>query len=275
MMQRYDIGEFDVIVQGGGPQGMFEAVRQRQRGQRVLLIESRSCLLWQVARAKQSEPVIAEDFTDAVRHSFLNQLEAYNAIRGGRLDPGFAEIAADQWLLSEGVQVLFMAKLLHSDQGIATIALKGKTGQAAAQRIIDCRESVNSGFRIDGHRHPFSIWTLTLQNVPLRQQEHLELAVCNRSIKARLRQGFYASDTMADIAFPNDHASGMPIEIVFGQELASIVEAIRGHREEWSKAILIHLADEAWIPEGQDRLVHATPDPFWQHISDQFTALFR
>jgi hypothetical protein len=276
MMHLYDVGEFEVMVQGGGPAGILEAVRQRKLGKKVLLIESRSCLIWQVARAKQGDISMEEDSVDPVLASFLNKLEEYKALRGGRLEPSYTEIAADQWLLSEDVSVLFQAKLLRSGAGEALLALKGMKGVVRVKQVIDCRESINSGYRIDSRRYPFSIWTLTLQNVRIDNETYLELDVGGKRVPVRLRHSYHPSDTMADIAYPNDTMDQAPVELLFASAITSIVDAIRSHREEWSKAIMIYMGDEPWIPEQQEQqqLQYLDADPFWSSVTKQFNELF-
>jgi hypothetical protein len=275
MSKLYDVGQYDVLIQGGGPSGILEAVRQRKLGKRVLLIEGRSGLLWQVARARQGELTAVDNKNDPTTTLLLDFLKEFQAIRAGKLESSYSEIAADQWLISHDVQVLFQAKLLQTDGDIATIALKGKVGTTKVHEVIDMRELVNSGHNIDCTKHPYSIWTLTLLNVPIDQDVYSELDIQGRKLQIRLRSSYHPSDTMVDIAFSNSEASQSPIELLFANDIPTIVTSIRTQRAEWSEAKMISMCDEPWIPEQQDPFRDTSGQKFWRHATNQFNSLFR
>ncbi|MDF2725166.1 MAG: hypothetical protein K0Q59_4841, partial [Paenibacillus sp.] len=102
----------------------------------------------------------------------------------------------------------------------------------------------------------------------------LELAVPGASVSVRLRSGFYPGDTIVDIAFPTQLNERAPIELAFAGSIEAIAKQIRASREAWSRATMVYMCDEPWIPECQEQFCDVSGDRLWEQVSQQFALLF-
>ena len=156
------LGEFDLVVIGGGPAGIAASVAASRRGKKVLLIERYGFLggmgtaggvtnfagLYGKRNGKMQPLVhgIVDELLD--RMNALNGLNQPQDGMGGRIrvrsyDVSAYKCAADQLLQQAGVQILFHAvfsNVLMDANRIDAILIETKSGRLAvrAPYFIDC-----------------------------------------------------------------------------------------------------------------------------------------
>lgn len=155
-------GEFDVVVIGGGPAGLAASVSAARHGARTLLVERYGFLggmgtaggvtnfaglygrkngeMQQVVHGVVNELL---ERMDALGGLNLPQDGMLGRIRVRSYDVSAYKCAADQLLLSAGVQLLFhawAAAVVMDVPAIAALVVETKSGRQAirAQRFIDC-----------------------------------------------------------------------------------------------------------------------------------------
>lgn len=155
-------GEFDVVVIGGGPAGLAASVSAARHGARTLLVERYGFLggmgtaggvtnfagLYGRKNGEMQQVVhgVADDLLariDALGGLNQPQDGMLGRIRVRSYDVSAYKCAADQLLLSAGVQLLFhawAAAVVMDGPAIAALVVETKSGRQAirAQRFIDC-----------------------------------------------------------------------------------------------------------------------------------------
>jgi hypothetical protein len=156
------VGEFNVIVLGGGPAGITAAVAAARAGQTVLLIERYGFLggMGTAAGVTNFCGLYANIFGDirqvvhGVADDFLTGIEKLGGLNAPHLifkktfgrayDTSAFKIAADDLLLSAGVEIIFHALavgvVMTDTKTIRGIVLETKSGRgiALANVFIDC-----------------------------------------------------------------------------------------------------------------------------------------
>jgi len=155
-------GEFDVVVIGGGPAGLAASVSAARRGARTLLVERYGFLggmgtaggvtnfagLYGRKNGEMQQVVhgVVDDLLERINAlGGLNQPQdgMQGRIRVRSYDVSAYKCAADQLLLSAGVQLLFhawAAAVVMDGPAIAALVVETKSGRQAirAHRFIDC-----------------------------------------------------------------------------------------------------------------------------------------
>lgn len=155
-------GEFDVVVIGGGPAGLAASVSAARHGARTLLVERYGFLggmgtaggvtnfagLYGRKNGEMQQVVhgVVDDLLariDALGGLNQPQDGMQGRIRVRSYDVSAYKCAADQLLLSAGVNILFhawAAAVLMNGPTIAALVVETKSGRQAirAQRFIDC-----------------------------------------------------------------------------------------------------------------------------------------
>ncbi len=155
-------GEFDVVVIGGGPAGLAASVSAARHGARTLLVERYGFLggmgtaggvtnfagLYGRKNGEMRQVVhgVVDDLLERIDAlGGLNQPQdgMLGRIRVRSYDVSAYKCAADQLLLSSGVQLLFhawAAAVVMDGPSIAALVVETKSGRQAirAQRFIDC-----------------------------------------------------------------------------------------------------------------------------------------
>jgi hypothetical protein len=157
------LGEYDVVVLGGGPAGIAAAATAAQGGQRTLLVEhygflggmgtaagvTNFCGLHANVHGRIVQVVhgVADDLLARMRA--LGGLNEPHLLFKGKLaaqayDNAAFKVAADALVLASGAQVLFHASavgvLMHSPRQIGALLVETKSGRHAivARTFIDC-----------------------------------------------------------------------------------------------------------------------------------------
>lgn len=155
-------GEFDVVVIGGGPAGLAASVSAARRGARTLLVERYGFLggmgtaggVTNFAGLYGRKDGEMQQVVHGVVDDLLARVEALGGLNQpqdgmqGRIrvrsyDVSAYKCAADQLLLSAGVQLLFhawAAAVVMDGAAIAALVVETKSGRQAirAHRFIDC-----------------------------------------------------------------------------------------------------------------------------------------
>jgi hypothetical protein len=156
------LGEYDVVVIGGGPAGLAAAASASQRGARTLLVESYGFLggmgtaggVTNFAGLYGRHQGEMRQLVHGVVDNLLSRLEALGGLNKpqdgmqGRIrvrsyDTSSYKCAADQWMLAVGVNLLFHARasgVVMDGARIAALVVETKSGRQAirANTFIDC-----------------------------------------------------------------------------------------------------------------------------------------
>jgi hypothetical protein len=156
------VGEFDVIVLGGGPAGIAAAVAAARAGQTVLLIErygflggmgtaagvTNFCGLYANVYGEIQQVVhgVADDLLAGIeKRGGLNAPHLiFKKTFGRAYDTSAFKVAADELLLSAGVEIIFHALavgvIMKDAETIRGIILETKSGRGIvlASMFIDC-----------------------------------------------------------------------------------------------------------------------------------------
>ena len=155
-------GEFDVVVIGGGPAGLAASVSAARRGARTLLVERYGFLggmgtaggVTNFAGLYGRKDGEMQQLVHGVVDDLLARIDALGGLNqpqdgmAGRIrvrsyDVSAYKCAADQLLLSAGVQLLFhawAAAVVMQGSAIEALVVETKSGRQAirARRFIDC-----------------------------------------------------------------------------------------------------------------------------------------
>ena len=156
------LGEYDVVVIGGGPAGLAAAGSASKRGARTLLVESYGFLggmgtaggVTNFAGLYGRHEGEMKQLVHGVVDDLLSRLEALGGLNKpqdgmqGRIrvrsyDTSAYKCAADQWMLATGVNLLFHARacaVVMDGARIDALVVETKSGRQAirANTFIDC-----------------------------------------------------------------------------------------------------------------------------------------
>lgn len=157
------LGEYDVVVLGGGPAGMAAAVAAARSGMKTLMVErygylggtltaagvSTFCGLHAIVHGEARQVVrgVADDLLERIER--LDGLRSPHYSLGGRVmaqayDIAAFKSAADELLEASGVRLLFHAlavgAIMRTEREIEALLVETKSGRAAigGRMFIDC-----------------------------------------------------------------------------------------------------------------------------------------
>lgn len=266
-----DLGAFDVAVQGGGIPGVVQAIRYRDRGNKVVIVEDRGSLLREITRARQTYIQPAPDLPPSSFYRDLqDELVRCQGYKETQFEPCRTELAAERIVRQRGIAILYQARLLtdRSAQasGKRTVVLKGKLGTLTAGLFVGGSDAPGTGAR-------HSVWTSTWLNAPVDRVTETVIAVDNRRLPVRLRPGFYEDTAYVDIVYPHDSERTVAEELAFNSKLGELVGSLRSQSLILKYARLSHLCDEPYYVQARPD-ENSNLDGIWARLDKDLAASF-
>jgi hypothetical protein len=136
------LGEYDVIVCGGGMAGAGAALAAARAGCKTLLVERETALGGLATIGLVNIPL---DFAKGISGEMLHRLDAVNGHWHRNSDPEKHKLVLDRMTAEAGVETLFASHIAEAivDRGqnaIRGVVIESKSGRqvALASRVIDC-----------------------------------------------------------------------------------------------------------------------------------------
>jgi hypothetical protein len=142
------LGEYDVLVAGGGMAGFGAAVAAARLGCKVLLLERESALGGLATLGLVNIPL---DFAAGISKEMLARLDAVNGHWHRNSDPEKHKLILDRMVKEAGVDLLLFSHVVDAivEAGeIRGVVLESKSGRQAvlARRIVDCTGDADVAF---------------------------------------------------------------------------------------------------------------------------------
>ncbi len=133
------VGEYDVIVAGGGVAGCAAAMAVGKRGYKVLLIEATSALGGLVTMGLVNIPL---DFISGLGREMIAELEAVNGYWHRNTDPEKHKLVLDRMIKKYNVEVLLVTQIVDAitdGDTVKGVVIQTKQGRRCllAKRFID------------------------------------------------------------------------------------------------------------------------------------------
>ncbi|MCS7252585.1 MAG: FAD-dependent oxidoreductase [Armatimonadota bacterium] len=143
---------YDIAVIGGGLCGVAASLRAAMDGKRIILIEGRSALGWEVTWAYELTfdmsqlGVLPGGAEFAIVKQFEQRMESVGGLHNGRIDAPATEILLDRWLDEAGVDVLLFSfpEGLFVDGEDCKIALATSVGFKCGKGLIRAKVFVDA-----------------------------------------------------------------------------------------------------------------------------------
>lgn len=142
------IGDYDVLVAGGGMAGFGAAVAAARKGCKTLLVERESAL---GGLATVGLVPIPLDTVYGIGKEMLDNLETVNGHWHRNTDPEKHRLILDRMLAASGADLLLVSQVVDSivsGNKIIGVVCESKSGRQAvlAKRIIDCTGDADAAF---------------------------------------------------------------------------------------------------------------------------------
>lgn len=240
-------GTFDAVVSGGGLCGAVCAVVLARQGARVLLVERRTALGWEVGRARRvfldldELSVLSEGLREL--RDLLSQHQAYAE---GVVQPAVAELALDHWLATSGCECLFQAwpvEIAVQNDRVAELIVA--TGEGYQRVITPCVvETDDNGRLVTGERtvavQRAVVRSVLLHGVEAPHAGDWEFAHDAHQVRVRT---VFPGQAQLDVSLPQE--TYWEREQVFARLVPALLPRVRSHAG-FSGAWLAHIADEEW-----------------------------
>ncbi len=134
------VGEYDVVVAGGGVAGFGAAVAAARKGCKTLLIERATCLGGLATIGLVPIPL---DIQYGISREMLDNLNAVNGHLHRNTDPEKHKLVLDRMLINSGCDLLldsFIVDVIMEGDTIRGVVVESKSGREAilGKRFIDC-----------------------------------------------------------------------------------------------------------------------------------------
>lgn len=134
------IGEFDVLVVGGGSAGFGAAIQAAQNGMETILVEQQGCLGGLVTLGVVN---FLASYAEGAGEKLLERLKSQDGLRGRVCDLEKTKVVMEQMVLESGVKILYgtyvIDTVLEKDV-VKGVIVHNKSGrqQINAKIVIDC-----------------------------------------------------------------------------------------------------------------------------------------
>ncbi|OGV49709.1 MAG: FAD-dependent oxidoreductase [Lentisphaerae bacterium GWF2_44_16] len=142
------VGEYDVIVVGGGMAGFGAAVAAARRKCKTLLIEKETALGGLATIGLVNIPL---DFISGIGRDMMTRLREINAEWHRNSDPEKHKLILDRMVLEAGADLLldaYVVESIMSNGKITGLVIESKSGRQAVfgKRIIDCSGDADAAY---------------------------------------------------------------------------------------------------------------------------------
>jgi hypothetical protein len=142
------LGEYDVVVVGGGMAGIGAAIASARKGCKTLLVERESALGGLATLGLVNIPL---DFSAGIGKEMLANLDAVEGHWHRNSDPEKHKLILDRMVTGAGVDLLLVSHVVDAivDKGrICGVVLENKTGRQAvlASRVVDASGDADAAF---------------------------------------------------------------------------------------------------------------------------------
>jgi hypothetical protein len=256
---------WDVLVLGGGLAGCAAAAEAAHAGARVLLVERRPALGWELTRAHAPELSAG---AGSLCRALSEALTARGGLRGGRVDPAVATVEIDRVMSELGPAVLLYAQplnlVLDSGRAVAAaVATKGGQSVLRARSFVDATENGllwGAPAERPPSRSRFSLYFW----VPQNRVERVGYGEAGKAQLIKVRPGVFSNSL--ELSFEMDAATLTDARLA----LPAVLEKMRTSGDLPAEAIVTHTAPEL-LPISVERQ-EASPGEPHTRISNLFGA---
>ena len=214
------LGEYDVIVCGGGPAGVCAGLASARAGLKTLLVEQSNCLggMATIGLHQKIAPFSGSggspEIVGGIPREIINRsVNDYKAdIRGGELFVDMEELKylLDRMAEEANLELLYytqLAEVIKENDTVKGVIVTNKSGRFAAyaKRVIDCTGDADAAFRAgcpitkgrpgDGKMQPVTLmyrvggvdWAKTVE---FRKSDHKLIKVWEEAIKKKYMRPF-------------------------------------------------------------------------------------
>ncbi len=142
------IGEYDVLVVGGGMAGVGAAITSSRAGCKTILIERETALGGLATIGLVNIPL---DAPSGLAKEMMKELTSLNALWHRNTDPEKHKLVLDRMVVASGCDLLvhaYIVETIVSGDEVKGVVIEGKSGRQVilAKRIIDCSGDADAAY---------------------------------------------------------------------------------------------------------------------------------